>query len=133
MTDDELQVTLPRNDPLDLAQVHDECPVTADNHRISAQVFFDLPRIDTGKQHGTVAVIVERKPVEITTFRADGRYSDNRQLYYTENNRIYRYSDNRQLYYIERNRVYRYSDNRQILYMEVILLEKWWTTSVIWL
>ena len=42
------------------------------------KVFSDLRRIDTGKQHGTVAVIVERKPVEITTFRADGRYSDNR-------------------------------------------------------
>ena len=53
--------------------------------------------------------------------RADAkyyRYSDNRQLYYTENNRIYRYSDNRQLYYIQRNRVYRYSDNRQLYYME---------------
>ena len=36
--------------------------------------------------------------------RADAkyyRYSDNRQLYYTENNRIYRYSDNRQLLYYD--------------------------------
>ncbi len=42
------------------------------------QVFFDLPQIDTGKQHGTVAVIMEHKPVEITTFRADGAYLDHR-------------------------------------------------------
>ena len=40
--------------------------------------FFDLPRIDTGKKHGTVAVILEHKSVEITTFRADGVYLDNR-------------------------------------------------------
>ena len=46
------------------------------------------------------------------------RYSDNRQLYYTENNRIYRYSDNRQLFYIENGRIYRYSDNRQLYYIE---------------
>lgn len=42
------------------------------------QVFFDLPQIDTGKQHGTVAVILNHKPVEITTFRADGTYIDHR-------------------------------------------------------
>ena len=32
--------------------------------------------------------------------------------------KYYRYSDNRQLYYTDRNRIYRYSDNRQILYYE---------------
>ena len=42
------------------------------------RVFFDLPRIDTGKRHGTIAVILDRRPVEITTFRADGAYLDNR-------------------------------------------------------
>ena len=42
------------------------------------QVFFDLPRIDTGKRHGTIAVILDHKPVEITTFRADGAYLDHR-------------------------------------------------------
>ena len=44
------------------------------------------------------------------------RYSDDRQLYYTRENRIYRYSDDRQLYYIRDNKIYRYSDDRQILY-----------------
>ena len=42
------------------------------------RVFFDLPQILTGKKHGTVAVVVDNKLVEITTFRADGAYLDNR-------------------------------------------------------
>ena len=42
------------------------------------EVFCDLPQIDTGKKHGTVAVIVDRRAVEITTFRADGAYLDHR-------------------------------------------------------
>ena len=42
------------------------------------EVFSDLPRIDTGKKHGTIAVIVAHTAVEITTFRADGAYLDNR-------------------------------------------------------
>ena len=42
------------------------------------EVFSGLPQIDTGKKHGTIAVILDRKPVEITTFRADGAYLDNR-------------------------------------------------------
>lgn len=32
----------------------------------------------TGKKHGTVAVIIEGESVEITTFRIDGAYDDNR-------------------------------------------------------
>ena len=43
------------------------------------RAFFDLPQIDAGKQHGTVAVVVDHRPVEITTFRADGAYLDNRR------------------------------------------------------
>ena len=42
------------------------------------QVFADLSQIHTGKKHGTVAVIVAHKAVEITTFRADGAYLDHR-------------------------------------------------------
>ena len=33
---------------------------------------------DTGIQHGTVSVIVEHEPVEVTTYRVDGTYSDGR-------------------------------------------------------
>lgn len=34
--------------------------------------------IPTGVQHGTVTVIIDDKPLEITTFRIDGNYSDSR-------------------------------------------------------
>lgn len=34
--------------------------------------------IKTGLQHGTVTVMVDHQPVEVTTFRIDGEYSDNR-------------------------------------------------------
>lgn len=44
----------------------------------TARVFADLQQIDAGKQHGTVAVILDGQAVEITTFRADGDYLDNR-------------------------------------------------------
>ena len=35
--------------------------------------------IDTGLKHGTVTAILNKKPYEITTFRTDGEYSDNRR------------------------------------------------------
>lgn len=35
--------------------------------------------IDTGLKHGTVTVIMGRMPYEVTTFRVDGDYSDNRR------------------------------------------------------
>ena len=41
-------------------------------------VFGDLPQIHTGKKHGTVAVILDHKTVEITTFRTEGVYLDGR-------------------------------------------------------
>ncbi len=34
--------------------------------------------IETGIKHGTVTVLIEREPIEITTFRIDGEYKDNR-------------------------------------------------------
>ena len=40
-------------------------------------VFADLAVIDTGLQHGTVTIMVP-DPVEVTTFRVDGDYSDGR-------------------------------------------------------
>lgn len=42
------------------------------------RVFRRFHVIKTGLQHGTVTVMVERQPVEVTTFRIDGDYSDNR-------------------------------------------------------
>ena len=34
--------------------------------------------IDTGLQHGTVTVLLEREGFEVTTYRIDGKYEDNR-------------------------------------------------------
>lgn len=42
------------------------------------RVFRKFHVIKTGLQHGTVTVMVNREPVEVTTFRVDGDYSDNR-------------------------------------------------------
>jgi tRNA nucleotidyltransferase/poly(A) polymerase len=38
-----------------------------------------LKAIPTGLQHGTVTVILEGRPIEITTFRTDGAYLDGRR------------------------------------------------------
>jgi len=35
--------------------------------------------IETGIKHGTVTVIIDNTPLEITTFRTDGTYTDNRR------------------------------------------------------
>lgn len=41
-------------------------------------VFADFHCIDTGIKHGTVTVVIDGEPLEITTFRLDGEYKDNR-------------------------------------------------------
>lgn len=42
------------------------------------RVFKRFHVIKTGLQHGTVTVMVSHQPVEVTTFRIDGVYTDNR-------------------------------------------------------
>ena len=42
------------------------------------RVFRRFHVIKTGLQHGTVTVMADHQPVEVTTFRIDGDYSDNR-------------------------------------------------------
>ena len=42
------------------------------------KIFSEKRVIATGIQHGTLTVLVENEPVEITTFRVDGTYSDSR-------------------------------------------------------
>lgn len=42
-------------------------------------IFKDRKIIETGLQHGTVTVVVNGEPFEITTYRIDGEYSDNRR------------------------------------------------------
>lgn len=43
------------------------------------KIFKDRKIIETGLQHGTVTVVVNGEPYEITTYRIDGIYSDNRR------------------------------------------------------
>ena len=42
-------------------------------------IFKDYPVIETGIKHGTLTLIIENIPYEITTFRTEGLYSDNRR------------------------------------------------------
>ncbi|HZJ58570.1 MAG TPA: HD domain-containing protein [Clostridia bacterium] len=51
------------------------------------EVFNGYKQVDTGLKHGTVTVILEGEPVEVTTYRIDGRYSDGRRpdtVFFTE-------------------------------------------------
>ena len=41
-------------------------------------VFRDWRVIETGIQHGTITVVMDGMPLEITTYRTEGTYSDNR-------------------------------------------------------
>lgn len=43
------------------------------------EIFKDRKVIETGLQHGTLTVVVNGEPYEITTYRIDGAYSDNRR------------------------------------------------------
>ena len=42
------------------------------------QAFWDFRVIETGIKHGTVTVLINNEPLEITTYRSEGTYSDNR-------------------------------------------------------
>ncbi len=44
----------------------------------TAEVFSELHCIDTGAKHGTMTVVVDHRPVEITTYRTEQGYTDNR-------------------------------------------------------
>ena len=41
--------------------------------------FKDYRVIETGIKHGTVTVIIDSEPIEVTTYRVDGDYKDNRR------------------------------------------------------
>lgn len=52
------------------------------------KVFANFKTIDTGIKHGTITVCIENMNLEVTTFRIDGEYKDNRRpdtVKYTEN------------------------------------------------
>lgn len=42
------------------------------------EVFNNFRVIDTGIKHGTVTVLIDKEPIEITTYRSEGTYTDNR-------------------------------------------------------
>ena len=59
--------------------IHDwDVTTSALPHEVQTVFKHDIT-IETGIQHGTVTVITEGHPVEITTFRIDGTYSDSRR------------------------------------------------------
>lgn len=43
------------------------------------EIFKDRRVIETGLQHGTITIVVNNEPYEVTTYRIDGAYSDNRR------------------------------------------------------
>ena len=43
------------------------------------KVFIGYEVIPTGLQHGTVTIMVHNQPIEVTTYRIDGEYSDGRR------------------------------------------------------
>lgn len=56
--------------------------------QIVMEIFRNYKVIATGLKHGTITVIIESMPIEITTYRIDGAYSDNRHpdtVSYTSN------------------------------------------------
>lgn len=60
------------------AQPHDFDITTSALPKETERVFGDLRVIETGLKHGTVTVLYEGEPVEITTYRIDGEYADGR-------------------------------------------------------
>lgn len=59
--------------------VHDWDICTSATPSEMLEIFKDRKIIETGLQHGTVTIVVNGEPYEITTYRIDGVYSDNRR------------------------------------------------------
>lgn len=59
-------------------QPHDFDITTSAFPEETKEVFKDFRIVETGIKHGTVTVIIDREPLEITTYRIDGDYLDNR-------------------------------------------------------
>lgn len=60
-------------------QPHDWDITTSARPAQTLAAFADFPTIPTGLQHGTVTVLIDRIPIEITTYRVDGTYTDARR------------------------------------------------------
>ena len=57
---------------------HDYDVATSALPEKTARVFSDMRVIETGLKHGTLTVMSDSHPIEITTFRIDGSYTDSR-------------------------------------------------------
>ena len=57
---------------------HDYDIATSALPKRTVEIFSDKHVIETGLKHGTVTVVFDGEPVEITTFRIDGSYTDMR-------------------------------------------------------
>ena len=57
---------------------HDFDVTTSASPSEICEIFCDYTTVKTGMKHGTVTVIIENEPIEITTFRSDGDYLDGR-------------------------------------------------------
>lgn len=60
-------------------EVHDYDVTTSASPEEIKTVFADFHTILTGERHGTVTVVVDSMPIEITTYRLDGEYTDGRR------------------------------------------------------
>ena len=58
---------------------HDYDVTTPAKPETVVSLFPDRHVIETGLKHGTVTVVSDGQPVEITTYRSDGVYLDNRR------------------------------------------------------
>ena len=59
--------------------LHDYDITTSASPEEIKSVFADFHTILTGEKHGTVTVVVDGMPLEITTYRVDGDYTDGRR------------------------------------------------------
>lgn len=58
---------------------HDWDVTTSARPEETMAAFADVTTIPTGLKHGTVTVLIEHVPIEITTYRIDGSYTDSRR------------------------------------------------------
>lgn len=58
--------------------IHDYDMTTSALPEEMKQVFQDYPTIETGLKHGTLTVLSNHHPIEITTYRKDATYKDHR-------------------------------------------------------
>ena len=59
--------------------IHDYDITTSATPDEMMEVFKDKRIIETGLQHGTITIVIDDEPFEVTTYRIDGNYSDSRR------------------------------------------------------